>query len=95
MLIQQGAEVDDKGTVKPVIVHIIAFFRKRHGYEVHHVTSEGGTALILMRKGESDYDYEKQRDFSYPRDAIFSGFGMGGESYLYENGKFRAIITSD
>lgn len=95
MLIQQGAEVDDKGTVKPVIVHIIAFFRKRHGYEVHHVTSEGGTALILMHKGESDYDYEKQRDFSYPRDAIFSGFGMGGESYLYENGKFRAIITSD
>lgn len=62
---------------------------------MHHVTSEGGSCVMLMRKGETDYDYEKQREFTYPRDAIFSGIGMGGLSYLYEYGTFRAIITSD
>lgn len=95
VLIQQGAEADDRGVVKPLIVHIVAFFRKPDGYKMHPVTSEGGGCVMLMRKGETDFDYESQRDFAYPRDSIFSGMGMGGMSYLYENGKFRAIITSD
>jgi hypothetical protein len=59
------------------------------------VTSEGGSALILMPKGGEDYDYEGQRDFIYPRDSIFSGVGMGGTSYIWEKGKFRALTTSD
>ncbi len=95
VLIQQSAEANDKGVAKPLIVHIVAFFRKPGGFTMHPVTSEGGSALILMRKGESDYDYEGQRDFNYPRDSIFSGIGMGGTSYIYENGRFRALTTSD
>ena len=63
--------------------------------QMYHVTSEGGDGVILMRKGAEDYDYEKQREFTYPRDAIFTGFGMGGTTYLYEYGLFRAITTSD
>jgi hypothetical protein len=59
------------------------------------VTREGGGCLQLMREGEPDFDYEAQREFIYLHDTIMSGFGMGGISYLYENGKFRAIITSD
>lgn len=96
VLIQQGARADDSGSaVKPTVVHIVAFFRKPTGYQMYHVTSGGGDSVILMRKGESDYDYERQREFTYPRDAIFSGIGMGGTSYLYEYGLFRAITTSD
>jgi len=95
VLIQQSAEANDKGVAKPLIVHIVAFFRKAAGYQMHLVTSEGGSALILMRKGESDYDYEGERDFTYPRDSIFSGMGMGGTSYIYEHGRFRALTTSD
>jgi hypothetical protein len=95
VLIQQSAEANDKGVAKPLIVHIVAFFRKSGGYKMHPVTSEGGSALILMPKGESDYDYETQRDFTYPRDSIFSGIGMGGTSYIYEHGTFRALTTSD
>jgi len=95
VLIQQSAEANDKGVAKPLIVHVVAFFRKPGGYKMHQVTSEGGSALILMRKGESDYDYGAQRDFKYPRDSIFSGVGMGGTSYIYENGRFRALTTSD
>jgi hypothetical protein len=95
VLIQQSAEANDRGVAKPLIVHIVAFFRNSGGYKMHLVTSEGGSALILMRKGESDYDYEGQRDFTYPRDSIFSGVGMGGTSYIYENGRFRELTTSD
>jgi hypothetical protein len=95
VLIQQSAEANDKGVAKPLFVHIVAFFRKPSGYKMHLVTSEGGSALILMRKGETDYDYESERDFTYPRDSIFSGIGMGGTSYIWENGRFRALTTSD
>lgn len=95
VLIQQSAEANDKGVAKPLIVHIVAFFRKPGGYKMSQVSSEGGGSLILMRKGESDYDYEAQRDFTYPRDSIFSGMGMGGTSYIYEHGRFRALTTSD
>jgi hypothetical protein len=95
VLIQQRAEANDRGVARPLAVQIVAFFRKRDGYKMYPVTSEGGSCLMLMPKGETDYDYEKQREFTYPRDAIFSGIGMGGLSYLYEYGTFRAIITSD
>lgn len=95
VLIQQGARVTNGGAVKPLIIHIVTFFRRPDGFQMHHVTDKGGGSLILMRKGETDYDYEKQREFTYPRDALFSGMGMGGTSYLYEYGLFRAITTSD
>lgn len=95
VLIQRSAEANDKGVAKPLIVDIVAFFRKTGGYKMYPVSSEGGSALILMRKGESDYDYEGEREFTYPRDSIFSGVGMGGTSYIWEHGTFRALTTSD
>ncbi len=95
VLIQLNAEANDKGIARPIRVDVVAFFRRANGYKMYPVTSEGGGAVIVMRKGTTDYDYEKERDFTYPRDAIFTGIGMGGTSYLYEYGKFRAIITSD
>ena len=95
ILIEQDAEANNQGVTRPLLIHIIAFFRTRAGYRMQQVTDEGGGCLQLMRIGEPDYDYDAQREFTYPRDTIFSGFGMGGTSYLYENGKFRAIITSD
>ena len=95
ILIEEDAEANNKGVTRPLIIEIIAFFRTRDGYRMQAVTYEGGGCLLVMRKGQPDYDYDAQREFIYQRDTIFSGFGMGGTSYLYENGKFRAIITSD
>ena len=95
VLIEQDAEANDRGVMRPLIIRIVAFFRNRDGYRMQEVTGEGGGCLQLMPKGGRDFDYEAQRDFTYQHETIFSGFGMGGTSYLYENGKFRAIITSD
>ncbi len=76
-------------------VLVVTFLKRVGGYEMHRV-GEGGEYLYLMKKGVRDYDYEADRHFYYSNDAIFAGyFEKGGTSYMYENGGFRAIITSD
>jgi hypothetical protein len=95
VLIEERSETDDRGLVGRPDVYIVAFLARRNEYRMRIVTHEGGGCLQLMRKGDGSYDYEQQRQFTYPHDTIFSGMGMGGTSYLYENGKFRAVITSD
>ena len=94
VLIEYGSIIDQGIAIGPRI-YIVAFFHEHDRYKMKVVTREGGGCLQLMRKGEPDYDYQAQRDFTYTHDTIMSGFGMGGTSYLYEKGKFRAIITSD
>jgi hypothetical protein len=95
VLIEVESGTDDLGLVSRPAVYIIAFLATRKEYRMRMVTHEGGGCLQLMRKGDGYYDYHDQREFTYSHDTIFSGAGMGGISYLYENGKFRAIITSD
>ena len=94
VLIQYGSIID-RGVVIGPRTYIVAFLHEQDKYKMKIVTREGGGCLQLMRKGDSDYDYEAQREFTYQQDTIMSGLGMGGSSYLYEKGKFRAIVTSD
>lgn len=52
--------------------------------------------LRLAKKGTEDYDYETNRKFTYPNDSVFVGyFEKAGDSYIYSQGKFRRVITSD
>ena len=95
VLIEEESGVNERGLVTYPNVYIVAFLARRNEYRMRIVTNEGGGCLQLMRKGDRDYAYDTQREFTYSNDTIFSGVGMGGSSYLYENGKFRAVITSD
>jgi len=95
VLIEESSNNHEKGIVVYPDIYIVAFLNRHQGYKMTIVTREGGGCLQVMPKGEGDYDYEAEREFTYSNDTIMSGFGMGGTSYLYENGKFRAIITSD
>lgn len=95
VLIEEESGTDDRGVVSRPAVYIVAFFASRNDYRMRIVTHEGGGCLQLMRKGDSDYDYGSRRKFTYSNDTIFSGVGMGGSSYLFENGRFRAIVSSD
>ena len=65
------------------------------GYLGRVVSHHEDGFLLLMQKGSRDYDYGAQSEFVYRNDTISAGTEKGGMSYLYENGKFRAIITSD
>lgn len=72
----------------------IAFVRTRDGYK--HFQFDGGDYIALMKKGSKDYDYETDKSFRYKTDAIFDGiWEKAGVSYVWTNGKFKEIITSD
>lgn len=95
VLIEVESASAARAQITPPRIYVVVFLKKQYRYQMKIVTNDGGASLQLMHKGDRDYDYEAQREFTYKRDTIFSGRGMGGMSYLYENGKFRAIITSD
>jgi hypothetical protein len=78
-----------------MLASLIVFLRTTNGFKMHVLVPEG-EYLALMKRAQWDYDYETQQCFTYPHDAIFTGiFEKGGSSYVYENGKFRSIVTSD
>jgi hypothetical protein len=55
-----------------------------------------GSYLAYNKKGAKGYNHETQKAFTFAHDAVFVGFWeKGGSSYIYRNGRFRAIITSD
>ena len=52
--------------------------------------------LTLQKRGARGFDFEANRKFIYPHDAIGEWyFEKGGGSYVYENGKFRYILEAD
>jgi hypothetical protein len=72
----------------------VVLMRRRNGYKTYIL--EGSDCLMSVKKGEKGYDHEAQRSFRYKRDAVFICYWeKGGSSYLFERGKFRAIVTSD
>jgi hypothetical protein len=73
---------------------MVAFIRTKKGFR--HFRFEGSEFIALLKKGLKAYDYQTDKNFRYRTDAIFNGFWeKGGSSYVFEKGKFRAIVTSD
>lgn len=94
-LIEHRKVHDNSAGVDEPSVALVVFLRTAAGYKMNAIDPDGNY-LALMKGGEWDYDYETQQYFTYPHDAIFTGvFEKGGSSYIYENGRFRSIITSD
>ena len=82
----------------------VALLRKGARVELHILDSGTLTlepvavssGLVLATKGVEAYDYETAKKFRYIHDAIIlSNFETSGISYIYEKGRFRAIVTSD
>ena len=83
---------------------VIAFLRRETGWKTHRLETRlaGDESLPticflgLAKKGTRDYDYQRDRKFTYRHDAIFSGiFEKAGVSYVYWKGRFWQITTSD
>ena len=78
---------------------VIAYIRDVEDFD-EYILDYGSVSpdayLYLFKKGESDYDYEAQERFYYPYDAIgVIHFGKSGVSYIFEDGKFRKVVSSD
>jgi hypothetical protein len=75
---------------------IVVFLAQEHGFEFAVIEDPGGEYLMLIRKGDKAFDFERQQEFTFERDAIDAIiFEKGATSYVYEQGHFRAIITGD
>ncbi len=83
---------------------VMAFLRRPTGWKTHRLESNlagdeslpSDGYLVLAKKGTRDYDYQRDRKFTYRHDAIFVGiFGKAGVSYVYRKGRFWQIVTSD
>jgi hypothetical protein len=95
VLIEQKLPVRKLGETRDRKFYLVVFLKRSAGFKMHVLDPEG-EYLTLMRRGDWDYDYETQSHFTYQHDAIFTGiFEKGGTSYIYKNGKFHTMITSD
>lgn len=97
VLVEHGTIFDQRGRSAGKRVRLVAFLKKGGGYKFHLVDPEGGGEYVFtFRKGGKGYDYDTGKNFTYENDTIATGiFEKAGTSYVYERGKFRAILTSD
>ena len=83
---------------------VVTFLQRQTGWKKYLL--ESNTAgdesipsinyLTLAKKGSRDYDYQRDKKFTYPHDSIFVGFfEKAGVTYVYGKGRFRQIVTSD
>lgn len=94
VLIKQGELKNPAGENIGERRFTIAFVKTKNGFK--YFQFDGGDSISLMKKGTTDYDYETDKKFRYKTDAIFDGFWeKAGVSYVWKNGKFIQITTSD
>jgi hypothetical protein len=78
---------------------VLAFLRRGEGFEEHLLETGISTLDVYLwphRAGERDFDFEREREFRYRHDAIGVVYGeVAGVSYVFENGSFRKIVSSD
>lgn len=79
--------------------YVIAFLNKEGVFnsyilEMGNISPE--TYLYLFKKGEKDYNYETKEEFQYKNYSIgVMYFEASGVSYIFEEGRFQKIISSD
>jgi hypothetical protein len=92
------------GTAPNRKVSIVALLRTRNRPKLYVLESNtivtepvsSDSYLALYKKGEEGYNYHTDKKFRYANDVIFVGiFEKAGVSYVYRNGRFRYIVTSD
>ena len=80
---------------------IIAFLRNGKSYsklilESGFVDPGLDITLHLIKKGSRGQEFDKEEEFSYKYDAIDVGYSdKGSQSYIWKDGKFGTITTSD
>jgi len=88
--------IPSKNSEKRFVIVYLRNVEKFDEYILEYGSVSPDIYLYPFKKGEADYDYEAQKQFYYPCDAIgVIYFGKSGVSYIFEDGKFRKVISSD
>lgn len=73
---------------------IAAFVSGANGFVLR--TLQGADYLETVPKGATGFNFEVQKPFRYPTDAIFAAtFQKAGSSYVWKGDKFKRLATSD
>ena len=73
---------------------VLVFVKDRRGFKRFFL--EGFDCLMLVKKGNTDYDFEAKKKFTHKNDAIMSYiWEKSGTSYIWEKNRFRAVLISD
>ncbi len=89
VLIQQA--VDSQPTNSTIV-----FMNSAKGYKMLNLEGGDGDYLIFEKKGRKAFDHEKNKSFIYKSDAVTVGiWEKAATSYIWKNGKFVGIVTSD
>ena len=91
VLIQQGVDANSLPNIFGVV-----FLKSATGYTSIKLEGSDGDFISFEKKGTKNLDIEKNKSFVLKTDAIFVGiWEKGGISYMWKNGKFVGIVTSD
>jgi hypothetical protein len=78
---------------------VLVLLRKGDGYELHTLKSfpiQQASYLRTSPKGEETMDVEKATRFVNATDTVNLLHGEdAGEAFIYENGRFRAVVAGD
>ena len=75
-------------------VIVVAFLSSAGGAPVF--AGDGSLFVTSNAKGDLGHNWDIEQDFTFPRDAIFTGdFHCCGHSLLFVKGRFIRITTSD
>ena len=89
VLIQQV--IDAKPTNSTIV-----FMNSAKGYKMLNLEGGDGDYLVFEKKGKKAFDHEQNKTFVYKTDAVTVGiWEKSATSYVWKNGKFIGIVTSD
>ena len=92
--VEHGVELTDGGTSVPKS-HLVVLMKNKNGYRLQ-IIDGGGDFISLSKKGDKGYDWETRKNFIFANDAIETvHFEKAATAYIYDKGKFRAVVTSD
>jgi hypothetical protein len=82
------------------LVDVVAFLAKESHHEMLVIEGPdphiGKQYIRAIPRGSRGYDLNTNTDFVYERDAIGVEFeGTGGHTWIYRNGRFVSVWTSD
>lgn len=74
----------------------IVFINSAKGYKMFNLEGGDGDYLVFEKKGKKAFDHEKNKSFIYETDAVTVGiWEKAATSYIWKDGKFIGIVTSD
>ncbi len=100
-------DFDDDGTLDYAVkivargkLYILECLSRQDGVEDRVLVSGPGPApevyLAFYRKGDRAFDFEREQFFKIEKDSLEVGyFGKASVVFIYDNGTFREIATSD